>query len=68
MMARQTHQIKTAMLSFRTTNDFKARLHTLAQSVGATDGEFCREAVKELSKAITESPDALRTLRMRFQA
>ncbi len=67
-MARQTHLIKNTLVSFRATNDFRDRIREAAESVGATDSEFVREAVKELAAAITSSPDALRTLRMRFQA
>jgi hypothetical protein len=64
-MPRQHTLIKNEQIAFRTTNDLKSRIRKAAQFVGMTDGEFCREAAKELEIAIYTNPQAAELLRAR---
>jgi hypothetical protein len=64
-MPRQQSLIKNEQIAFRTTNDLKSRIRKAAEFVGMTDGEFCREAAKELEAAIYQNPQAAEMLRAR---
>ena len=65
-MPRTSTTIKNEQIAFRATNDFKRRLRSFAESVNATDGEYCRIAIIELNKAIETNPTAAEHLRQQF--
>jgi uncharacterized protein (DUF1778 family) len=64
-MPRTQSLIKNEQIAFRATNDLKSRIRKAAEYVGMTDGEFCREAAKELEQAIYTNPQAAELLRAR---
>ncbi len=64
-MPRQHTLNKNEQIAFRTTIDLKSRIRKAAEFMGMTDGEFCREAAKELEISIYTNPQAADLLRER---
>ena len=65
-MPRTASSVKGRIVTFRGTDEFKQNLRLWAESIGATDGEFIREAVKYLGKSITDDPSVKENMRSRF--